>query len=94
VYRLKQASSAYLVVGYLHGHANEHADPSIAYLGSIEEAERIISSIPIDILILADLEDDGERILHLATACEREMVEFKVVPSYFQISYQGSTSKR
>jgi exopolysaccharide biosynthesis polyprenyl glycosylphosphotransferase len=81
--------SAYLVVGYIHGHANEHADPSIAYLGSIEEAERIISSIPIDILILADLEYEGERILHLAAACEREMVEFKVVPSYFQILVSG-----
>src|SRR5258708_11114232 len=81
--------SAYLVVGYIHGHANDHADPSIAYLGSIEEAERIISSIPIDILILADLEYEGERILHLAAACEREMVEFKVVPSYFQILVSG-----
>jgi exopolysaccharide biosynthesis polyprenyl glycosylphosphotransferase len=81
--------SAYLVVGYIHGHANEHADPSIAYLGSIEEAEQIISSIPIDILILADLEYEGERILHLAAACEREMVEFKVVPSYFQILVSG-----
>ena len=81
--------SAYLVVGYIHGHANEHADPSIAYLGSIEEAEQIISSLPIDILILADLEYEGERILHLAAACEREMVEFKVVPSYFQILVSG-----
>jgi exopolysaccharide biosynthesis polyprenyl glycosylphosphotransferase len=81
--------SAYLVVGYIHGRANEHADPSIAYLGSIEEAERIISSIPIDILILADLEYEGERILNLAAACEREMVEFKLVPSYFQILVSG-----
>jgi exopolysaccharide biosynthesis polyprenyl glycosylphosphotransferase len=77
------------VVGYIHGHANEHADPSIAYLGSIEEAERIISSIPIDILILADLEYEGGQILNLAGACEREMVEFKVVPSYFQILVSG-----
>jgi exopolysaccharide biosynthesis polyprenyl glycosylphosphotransferase len=81
--------SAYLVVGYIHGHANEHADPSIAYLGAIEEAERIISSIPIDILILADLEYDGQQILNLTAACEREMVEFKVVPSYFQILVSG-----
>jgi exopolysaccharide biosynthesis polyprenyl glycosylphosphotransferase len=76
-------------VGYIHGHAKEHADPSIAYLGSIEEAERIISSIPIDILILADLEYEGEQIVNLAGACEREMVEFKVVPSYFQILVSG-----
>ena len=81
--------SAYLVVGYIHGHANEHADPSIAYLGSVEEADRIISSVPIDILILADLGYQGERILNLVTACEREMVEFKVVPSYFQILVSG-----
>ena len=63
--------------------------PQLPYLGSIEEAERIISSIAIDILILADLEYDRQRILHLANACEREMVEFKVVPSYFQILVSG-----
>jgi exopolysaccharide biosynthesis polyprenyl glycosylphosphotransferase len=81
--------SAYQVIGYIHGHANEQADPSITYLGSIEEAERIISSVAVDILILADLDYERERIMHLANACEREMVEFKVVPSYFQILLSG-----
>src|SRR4029077_20915089 len=41
------------------------------------------------ILILADLEYERQRILHLANACEREMVEFKVVPSYFEILVSG-----
>jgi len=59
------------------------------YLGDIDEAERFISSVAIDILILADLDYDRERILQLANACEREMVEFKVVPSYFQILVSG-----
>ncbi len=77
------------MIGYIHGHVHEKAHPSIAYLGSIGEAERIISSIPIDILILADLEYDRQRILHSANACEREMIEFKVVPSYFQILVSG-----
>jgi exopolysaccharide biosynthesis polyprenyl glycosylphosphotransferase len=81
--------STYQVIGYIHGHADEQMDPSITYLGSIEEAERIISSIAIDILILADLEYERQWILHLANACEREMVEFKVVPSYFQILVSG-----
>jgi exopolysaccharide biosynthesis polyprenyl glycosylphosphotransferase len=81
--------SAYQAIGYIHGHANEQVDPSITYLGSIEEAERIISSVAVDILILADLDYERERIMHLANACEREMVEFKVVPSYFQILVSG-----
>jgi exopolysaccharide biosynthesis polyprenyl glycosylphosphotransferase len=81
--------SAYQVIGYIHGHADEKADPSVAYLGSVEQAERIIASIPIDILILADLEYDRQRILQLASACERELIEFKVVPSYFQILVSG-----
>ena len=79
----------YQVIGYIHGHADEKAEPNIAYLGSIEEAERIISSIPIDILILADLEYDRQRIMKLADACERELIEFKVVPSFFQILVSG-----
>jgi FlaA1/EpsC-like NDP-sugar epimerase len=82
-------SSGYQVIGYVHGHADERTEISVPYLGAIEEAERIISSIAIDILILADLDYDRERILQLADACEREMVEFKVVPSYFQILVSG-----
>src|ERR1700732_988315 len=81
--------SGYQVVGYIHGHADERTEISIPYLGAIDEAERIISSVAIDILILADLDYDRERILQLANACEREMVEFKVVPSYFQILVSG-----
>src|SRR6266436_496311 len=82
-------SSGYQVIGYIHGHADERTEISVPYLGAIEEAERIISSVAIDILILADLDYDRERILQLANACEREMVEFKVVPSYFQILVSG-----
>ncbi len=81
--------SGYQVVGCIHGHAGERTEISIPYLGAIDEAERIISSVAIDILILADLDYDRERILQLANACEREMVEFKVVPSYFQILVSG-----
>ena len=81
--------SGYQVVGYIHGHADERTEISIPYLGAIDEAERIISSVAIDILILADLDYDRQRILQLANACEREMVEFKVVPSYFQILVSG-----
>jgi exopolysaccharide biosynthesis polyprenyl glycosylphosphotransferase len=81
--------SGYQVVGYIHGHADERTEISIPYLGAIDEAERIISSVGIDILILADLDYDRQRILQLANACEREMVEFKVVPSYFQILVSG-----
>jgi hypothetical protein len=83
------AASAYQVIGYIHGRADEGTEPSITYLGAFEEAELIISSIAIDILILADLDYERHRVLHLASACEREMVEFKVVPSYFQILVCG-----
>ncbi len=74
---------------YIHGNADERSEISVPYLGAIEETERIISSVAIDILILADLDYDRERIFELADACEREMVEFKVVPSYFQILVSG-----
>ena len=83
--------SGYQVIGYIHGHADERTEISIPYLGAIDEAERIISSVAIDILILADLDYDRQRILQLTNSCEREMVEFKVVPSYFQILVSGLT---
>ena len=81
--------AGYQVIGYIHGHADERSETSIPYLGDIDEAERIISSVAIDILILADLDYDRQRIVQLANSCEREMVEFKVVPSYFQILVSG-----
>jgi exopolysaccharide biosynthesis polyprenyl glycosylphosphotransferase len=86
---IRSPGSGYQVIGYIHGHADERTEISIPYLGAIDEAERIISSVAIDILILADLDYDRQRILQLANACEREMVEFKVVPSYFQILVSG-----
>jgi exopolysaccharide biosynthesis polyprenyl glycosylphosphotransferase len=86
---ISSPGSGYQVVGFIHGHADERAEIHVPYLGDIDEVERIISSVPIDILLLADLDYDHERILHLASACEREMVEFKVVPSYFQILISG-----
>jgi exopolysaccharide biosynthesis polyprenyl glycosylphosphotransferase len=85
----RSPDSAYQVVGYIHGHVDEGTGPSITYLGVFDEAEFIISSVAVDILILADLDYEREKILHLASACEREMVEFKVVPSYFQILVSG-----
>jgi exopolysaccharide biosynthesis polyprenyl glycosylphosphotransferase len=86
---IRSPGSGYQVIGYIHGHADERTEISIPYLGDIDEAERIISSVAIDILILADLDYDRQRILQLANGCEREMVEFKVVPSYFQILVSG-----
>ncbi len=86
---IRSPGSGYQVIGYIHGHADERTEISIPYLGDIEEVERTISSLAIDILILADLDYDRQRIIQLANACEREMVEFKVVPSYFQILVSG-----
>src|SRR5258707_12104895 len=58
-------SSGYQVIIYIHGHADERTDISAPYLGAIQEAEGIISSVAIDILILADLDYDRELILQL-----------------------------
>ena len=55
-------ASAYQVIGYIHGRADEGTEPSITYLGAFEEAELIISSIAIDILILADLDYERHRV--------------------------------
>jgi FlaA1/EpsC-like NDP-sugar epimerase len=40
---IHSSGSGYEVIGYIHGHADERTEISIPYLGSIEEAERIIS---------------------------------------------------
>jgi exopolysaccharide biosynthesis polyprenyl glycosylphosphotransferase len=55
----------------------------------VHEIENLIHRENIDIVILSDLDCARSDIVALANVCEKEMVQFKVVPSYFQILVSG-----
>jgi exopolysaccharide biosynthesis polyprenyl glycosylphosphotransferase len=54
-------------------------------LGELAELEHILTTQPIDILIVADLQLSPDQLSHTITLTERLYVQFKVVPSLFRI---------
>jgi exopolysaccharide biosynthesis polyprenyl glycosylphosphotransferase len=61
------------------------APPNIPYLGGIDDLPQILEDNDINVAWLSDVNANGARIPFLAGQCEKEMVEFKIIPSYFPI---------
>ena len=58
-------------------------------LGTCAELPALLKRHRIDMVILADLGLCFEEIVGLANLCEKELVQFKIIPSYFQILVSG-----
>jgi exopolysaccharide biosynthesis polyprenyl glycosylphosphotransferase len=63
--------------------------PGVAHLGSFDNLSRLIRDQRADMVVLGDLDIPSDMILEVANHCEREMVQFKIVPNYFQILVSG-----
>jgi len=80
----------YKVVGCVTSlHTKIKRKPKVHILGQYEEIGEIIGRHGIDMVILSDVNSVKGEIIGLANLCEREMVQFKVIPSYFQILVSG-----
>ncbi len=79
------------IVGCALSHIRVQQEPpeGIRHLGYYPDTERILNQYAIDMVILSDLDAERERIVELANLCEKQMVQFKVIPSYFQILVSG-----
>ncbi len=62
---------------------------AVPVLGEVASLEQLIQSHAIDIVMVADLDGLKDDIVGIANLCEKEMVQFKVIPSYFQILVSG-----
>src|SRR6185369_5820171 len=58
-------------------------------LGNCSDLPGLLSQHEIDVVILADMGLAFEEIVGLANMCEKELVQFKIIPSYFQILLSG-----
>jgi len=58
-------------------------------LGDYDDVERLLRIHEIDLVLLTDLGLPRERLVSIALACEREMVEFKLIPNVFQVFVSG-----
>jgi exopolysaccharide biosynthesis polyprenyl glycosylphosphotransferase len=54
-------------------------------LGRWQDLDAILTQHEIDIVVMADLDLTRHELLQIASLCERRYVDFKVIPSFFQI---------
>lgn len=66
-------------------------DDSLPCLGGLHEVERLVSAHAVDMVMVADLHGPREQMIALANLCEREMIQFKVIPSCFRVFVSGLT---
>ncbi len=82
--------SAYEVVGCVNSmRARFQRKPKVRVLGAFAELTSVIERESVDMVVLTDVNGVKGDIVGLANTCEREMVQFKVIPSYFQILVSG-----
>ncbi len=81
----------YKVIGCVVPRSYAHAKPpeSVPVLGQISDLETVFECSRADILLVADLDPEMEKLVKLANLCQRHFVQFKVIPSYFQILISG-----
>lgn len=81
---------AYDVVGWVTtGNQGHPDDPASPCLGGLEDVERLVAAHAVDMVVVADLHGPREQMVSLANICEREMIQFKVIPSCFRVFVSG-----
>ena len=82
----------YDILGCVSAEGNRFQVPppgDINRLGTYDTLPDILAHKEVDIVVLADIERSFEEIVDLSNLCEKEYVQFKVIPSYFQMTLAG-----
>ena len=58
-------------------------------LGRYEQLAELLARHSVEVVVLADLNPSDREMVRLANLCEKELVEFKVIPSCFQTLLSG-----
>jgi len=83
--------SPHEVIGFVPFPQRTAAPPpaDLPQLGELSDLAQILKYSAIDITILADDHATRGEIRDVATICEREIVQFQLVPTYFQVLLTG-----
>lgn len=85
----KDENHPYKVVGVIVTKAEDAENPrqfmGERMIGEFKDLEKILKNNPIDTIAVADLELSKEQLLETVHTCERLYVQFKIIPSFFQI---------
>lgn len=63
--------------------------PGVQRINSYQSIRRLLNTLALDIVLVADINVPVKHWEALASLCEKELVQFKVVPSYFSILVSG-----
>ena len=80
----------YEVVGCVTSPGSQfHLKPTVPVLGEYPDLASIFEEQSIDMVLLSDVDCVKGEIVGLANLCEKAMIQFKIIPSYFQILVSG-----
>ncbi|MBL9138413.1 MAG: sugar transferase [Verrucomicrobiales bacterium] len=85
-------SHPYEVVGFvpsLRDHLDHQPPEGVSRLGDYAGLGQLLQAGIADMVVVADLDPSTDEMVALANVCERHFVQFKVIPSYFQILVSG-----
>jgi len=88
----RDPSHPYTVVGWVPtpaGDVNDEPSNESLQTGPYHDIRELVETLAVDIVLLADANVPVKHCDALAALCEKELVQFKVVPSYFSILVSG-----
>jgi exopolysaccharide biosynthesis polyprenyl glycosylphosphotransferase len=88
----KDPSHPYEVVGCVptpEGSFQQEPPEGVQRVESFKSIRRLLNTLAVDIVLVADGNVPVEHWEALASLCEKELIQFKVVPSYFSILVSG-----
>lgn len=84
----KDLSQPYEIVGCVPSPLHRFTavpPPNVPQMGEYSDLPSLLEKGSVDVVVLADLDPDVGQIVALSNLCEQQFVQFKVIPSYFQI---------
>jgi len=90
----RDQTGSFDIMGWVRTGSVEDGSPEdevVPCLGDLDEVEHLVSTHAVDMVVVADLHGPREQMIALANLCEREMIQFKVIPSYFRVFVSGLT---
>jgi exopolysaccharide biosynthesis polyprenyl glycosylphosphotransferase len=89
----RDQACAYDILGWVDTGSEDSvsANENFPCLGNLNEVERLVAAHAVDMVVVADLHGPREQMITLANLCEREMIQFKVIPSCFRVFVSGLT---
>jgi exopolysaccharide biosynthesis polyprenyl glycosylphosphotransferase len=88
----RDSSHPYEIIGCLPSASNEYRiepPPEISKLGEYHSIIDLHKQKSLDIVLIGDLNPHSREIVALCEFCQREMIQFKIIPTYFQILLSG-----